>query len=212
MQPKSSETVDEFTSNDVLNYNLGWSRHRLPHFNGNDTYQFISYRLIDSLPGSILNKLTDNNKDENDSEYRKSLEQLMDNGYGSCILNIDECANTIIENWHYFDTKRYRLIAYVIMPNHVHLLIQLLAGEILSRVIHSWKSYTSHEIKKILRLLENDDLFNQGGIWQREYWDRFIRSEEHLYNIITYIHHNPVKAGLVKNAKDWPWSTKSRNV
>ena len=147
-------------------------------------------------------------KDESDLEYRKKIETHIDNGYGSCILEVDDCANIIISSWKFFDNDRYRLLAYVVMPNHVHVLIQVMENQELSKIIHSWKSYTSNQLKKVLALLGNNDLFPENGVWQREYWDRFIRSEEHYHNTIAYIHYNPVKAGLVKHSKDWPWSSK----
>jgi REP element-mobilizing transposase RayT len=79
------------------------------------------------------------------------------------------------------------------MPNHVHVALLLFRGRDLSRVAHSWKSYTGKEANEILG--------RRGSFWEREYWDRLVRSPEELRNVINYIVNNPVKAGL----KDWPW-------
>jgi len=86
------------------------------------------------------------------------------------------------------------------MPNHVHIVIQLLGDKPLSKIIWNWKSYTS---KAILKLHPEQD----SPVWMRDYWDRYIRNENHLAASIEYIHNNPVKAGLVENITDWPWSS-----
>ena len=51
------------------------------------------------------------------------------------------------------------------------------------------------------------DLLKRNSIWQKEYWDRFIRDHNHFIKAVEYIHQNPVKAGLVKNAEEWSWSS-----
>ena len=90
------------------------------------------------------------------------------------------------------------------MPNHVHILIRVFENQRLSQIVQRWKSYTA---KKILTALSAVGEITQAPIWQAEYWDRYIRNQNHLNAAINYIHQNPVKAGLVKNAEDWPWST-----
>jgi len=98
----------------------------------------------------------------------------------------------------HFDGKRYRLIAWCIMPNHVHGLIERedwpLAG-----IIHSWKSFTAHAANQILN--------RSGDFWFREYFDRFIRDERHFRNAVAYIEENPVKAGFVRLREMWRWSS-----
>ena len=85
------------------------------------------------------------------------------------------------------------------MPNHVHALIETREGFPLAEVMHSWKSFTSHQA--------NDLLKRSGEFWQREYLDRFVRNAEHYQKVVDYIEENPVKAGLVKLKTDWPWSS-----
>ena len=89
------------------------------------------------------------------------------------------------------------------MPNHVHILVKTYEDFPVSKIVHSWKSYSS---KMILNSLNNRASFKDNVVWQKEYWDRFIRNDEHYKKAIEYIHNNPVKAGLVRNAVDWPWS------
>ncbi|MFO7697077.1 MAG: transposase [Anaerolineae bacterium] len=88
------------------------------------------------------------------------------------------------------------------MPNHVHVLIETMDGWPLSRVLHSWKSYTAHQVNK--------HLGRQGSLWRREYHDRFVRDETHLGNAVLYVHNNPVKAGLVERPEDWRFSSARR--
>ncbi len=99
----------------------------------------------------------------------------------------------------HFDGKRYRLLAWCVMPNHVHALIETCEGHPLSQVVHSWKSYTA---KQINSLLERD-----GPVWHVDYFDRYIRDDLHLAAVIRYIEDNPVAAGLVERAEQWAFSS-----
>jgi putative transposase len=132
----------------------------------------------------------------------------LDRGYGSCILARPEVAEIVIENWLFFNQNRYDLISYVVMPTHVHLLVKVHEEYSLSKIIHSWKSYTSNKIQSALGAGWQPAV--PGEIWQTEYWDRFIRDENHFQKSIEYINNNPVKARLVASAKDWPWSSLHR--
>jgi len=69
----------------------------------------------------------------------------------------------------------------------------------LAAVVNGWKSFSARRINELLR--------RRGALWQREYWDRFIRDEQHYQRAVAYVHENPVKAGLVSRAEDWPWSS-----
>ena len=102
-----------------------------------------------------------------------------------------------------FDGERYRLIAWCIMPNHVHVLIEPKTS--LPKIVQSWKSYTG---RWAMALNAKLGLGVPGNAFRmRDYWDRYIRNERHLQSIIHYIHENPVKAGLCQTALDWPWSS-----
>ena len=87
---------------------------------------------------------------------------------------------------------------YVIMPNHVHVLIEVADGWSLSRILHGWRSFTANEANKILG--------RTGRFWMEEYFDRYIRDERHFLNVQSYIRMNPVKAGLVADPAAWPWT------
>jgi REP element-mobilizing transposase RayT len=99
----------------------------------------------------------------------------------------------------HFDGIRYKLSAWVVMPNHVHFLLTRAANEELSRILHSFKSYTSHEANKSLR--------RSGQFWFEEYFDRYIRDAKHFTATVRYIENNPVKAKLCARPEDWPFSS-----
>ena len=85
------------------------------------------------------------------------------------------------------------------MPNHVHTLIAPVEGMSLSEIMYDWKSYTTHAINKALN--------RKGKLWMMEYFDRYIRDDNHFQKVVNYIHNNPAKAGLVADPADWRWSS-----
>ena len=93
----------------------------------------------------------------------------------------------------FLNGKRIRLLAWCVMPNHVHLVFRILPGQRLSTVMHSLKSFTANKANKLLG--------RSGQFWQREYYDRMVRDAEELERAIRYVLNNPEKAGLV----EWPW-------
>jgi len=84
------------------------------------------------------------------------------------------------------------------MPNHVHVLIETFDGHPIRNIVHSWKSFTAKEANKLLG--------RTGAFWMEDYHDRFIRNEEHFQRALAYIRNNPVKAGLVQSADQWPFT------
>lgn len=180
------------------------SRGYVPHIE-NMSLQVITYRLYDSLPANVVDEmkiqLAIKEKTESDknklAELRKTIDRYEDAGYGQCFLKDARVADVVQENMLHFDEKRYKLICWCIMPNHVHVLIGVKDGYTLSEIMHGWRSYTAHECNRILN--------RSGDFWMNEYFDRYIRNQEHLSNVINYIAQNPVKAGLVKPPEDWPY-------
>lgn len=180
----------------------GWhSRGYLPHFDQPELVQSITFRLADALPATIIESLyqEEQNKTITDAEKRQRLENYLDTGYGSCHLRDPRIAGLTKNAFLHFDGERYHLLAWVIMPNHVHVLIEIYDGYPLDKVVQSWKSFIAHQSNKILS--------REGPFWFPDYFDRFIRDDRHLTNVINYIHQNPVKAGLVETAVDWPFSS-----
>jgi putative DNA methylase len=179
------------------------SRGYLPHYEAAEQAQMITYRLHDSLPQAALLKFAEEmekvSPGKRETERRRCIEEYLDKGAGSCFLSNKSVAQTIEQNLLYFDRKRYILHAWVIMPNHVHILLTPGQDATLSCIIHSWKSYTAKRANSILG--------RQTAFWQREYFDRRIRNENHFIDAITYIHNNPVKAGLCESPAEWQFSS-----
>ncbi|PCJ51402.1 MAG: hypothetical protein COA79_26400 [Planctomycetota bacterium] len=167
----------------------------------------ITYRLDDALPKETLNRFF--SKNESNLKIRSAIETHLDNNHGSCILKIPIIANMVIGNWQHFDNQTYDLVAYVVMPNHVHILIKVYKNISLKSIVHSWKSYTSNQFKICLN--QTDVQIPIIPHWQKDYWDRYIRDEDHLVSAINYIHSNPTKVGLCTKDEDWPYSSKFTN-
>lgn len=182
----------------------GWhSRGYLPHFDGGELAQTVTFRLFDSMPQDVLEtwraELAHLPQNEADREQRKRIDAYLDRGYGSCYLREDRLAELVQNALLHFDGERYALHAWVVMPNHVHVLFTPKSGYEVSAIAHSWKSFTAHKCNKVL---------NRGGeFWQREPFDRYIRDEKHYANASSYIENNPVKAGLCERPEDWRWSS-----
>jgi 1-hydroxy-2-methyl-2-(E)-butenyl 4-diphosphate synthase len=192
----------------------------LPHWRLNSGTYAITFRLADSLPKvviehyreardlilkkiEILSKL-DSSRSQIDqlTSLREELRQTelltieiaLNQGHGSCLLKDDQNAKLVADTLHHFNGTRYDLLAWCIMPNHVHVLVKLAQNEELEKILHSWKSFTSHEINK-----RNG---TTGSIWQKESYDHLIRDGEDFKNQIDYVLTNPVKAGFI----DWQWT------
>jgi len=185
--------------------------HNLPHWTKRGATYAVTFRLADSLPPHVLHTWRQEREDiiqqageqgcpltahEERELYRlhaKRIETFLDSGRGACHLAKSEIASLVQEALRYFDGRRYDLIAWCIMPNHVHVIVRPFEGYDLAGIMHSWKSFTA---KQANRLLEATEAF-----WQEEYYDHLIRDEEDFRNQINYVLENPDKAGL----QDWPW-------
>jgi len=130
---------------------------------------------------------------------RQFLEDYEDAGHGACFLKIPEVAKIVADNLLHFDGKRYRLLEWCIMPNHVHILIEQFGEHRLQDILDSWKSYTATKANAFLK--------RKGEFWMRGYRDRYVRDAKHLASVRAYIRMNPVKAGLVKTPESWRWSS-----
>jgi REP element-mobilizing transposase RayT len=172
----------------------GWhSRGYLPHFDSPETVQFVTFRLGDSLPSAVSEAL----RHREDEVHRADRE--LDLGLGACWLNRPEIASLVESAILHFDGRRYRILAWCLMPNHVHVLFEVMDGRSLSDIVGNWKSFTAHRA--------NARLGRTGRFWHADYFDRFMRNDEHLSQTIEYVEQNPVKAGLVARASDWTGSS-----
>jgi putative transposase len=183
------------------------SRGYIPHFDQACLIQSITFRLYDAVPEALVEQwkreLAWVSKipatDPRQVALKKRIEAYEDKGYGVCGLRRADIASTAEQALLHFDGKRYRVIAWCIMPNHVHVVFETLEGYPVSEIVQSWKSYVAHEANRILH--------RSGKFWFREYHDRYIRNAEHLANAVEYVENNPVKAGLVGSKEEWRWSS-----
>jgi putative DNA methylase len=172
------------------------SRGYLPHFEGGEKAQFITIRLNDSLPQNVLRRWQKELEDEENPKalLRERIETFLDQGYGKCHLRKPDVASMMQDSLLFGDSKTYRLLSWVVMPNHVHFLIMPIFPNTLSEILHSIKSYTAKEANKLLN--------RTGTFWQIEYFDRYIRDDEHYQNTFNYIQMNPVKAKLCQDPRN----------
>ena len=172
----------------------GWhSRGYLPHFDSAETIQFVTFRLVDSLPRAIAESLA-----QQPDSLGKTNDSL-DSGFGACWLKEPIVAGLVENAMLHFDGQRYRLLAWCIMPNHVHVVVEPIDGNRLGAIVQTWKSFTAKQA--------NSALGRGGPFWHKDYFDRFIRDEGYFRRTVDYVENNPVKAGLVSTVSAWPWSS-----
>ena len=177
----------------------GWyTRGYLPHYDKPGTLQMVTFRLADAMPAARRHEWEALIKIEDDREQRTKLEAYLDLGHGQCVLKNPRAAVAVEEVLLRFDGQRYRLAAWVVMPNHVHVLVELWTMPI-AQLLKAWKGASAHAVNLVLG--------SSGTLWQREYWDRYIRDEAHFGKARRYIESNPVKAGLSRAAAEWPFSS-----
>ncbi|MEI8386484.1 MAG: class I tRNA ligase family protein [Verrucomicrobiota bacterium] len=175
----------------------------LPHWEQDSKYYFVTWRLADSIPADVMKgwnleadawltnrrqPLSAEEQEEFHSLFSNRIEEALDAGGGSCLLNDPDVASLVESALKHFDGDRYDLSAFVVMPNHVHVLFHLKDGQDLAKTLHSWKSFSAHEINKALN--------RQETVWQEEYFDRLVLDGGHFAKLVEYIVNNPQRAGL----------------
>lgn len=194
-----------------------WDRGYVPHIESHLLKQHVCFRLADSLPAHVVEdmwvELQGTPPSLKSAEMEKRVMAYLDAGHGSCVLREPELASLVQDAFIRFHGVRYTLHAWCVMPNHVHVLFQPLDGWTMSKIIATWKSYTGRRIsewrKQAMLVTGRPTVSVAGGpgVWQREYFDRYIRDEAHHANTVSYIHDNPVKADLVVSAGEWRYSS-----
>jgi REP element-mobilizing transposase RayT len=184
-----------------------YSRGYLPHLDQSGLYQSITFRLHDSVPEQVIQQWKEELHWRADLPadaapviaLRRRIVLYEDAGHGVCWLRDKRIATLVQNTLLHFDGQRYRLIAWCIMPNHVHVLIEMFPNHPLDEVLHSWKSFTAQKANRLLA--------RNGPFWARDYYDRYIRDDAHFAQTVTYIEQNPVKAGFIKSAEAWKFSS-----
>jgi REP element-mobilizing transposase RayT len=182
----------------------GWySRDYLPHFDRPGLVQGVTMRLHDSMPQSLLDRWAEELQhlppNQREAEHYKRLAAYLDSGRGACWLRDARLAGILENTLLHFDDERYRLLAWVIMPNHTHLLVETLPEWPVEKLVQSWKSWSAKR--------SNEVLGRSGPFWFRDYHDRYIRDGDHFASAKRYIEENPVKAHLCPTPTDWRWSS-----
>ena len=194
-------------------------RGKLPHLKKEGAVYFVTFRLADSLPAHEVARLKHEREvilgharaarrpltwhDEQQllAWYCDKVEALLHVGHGACWLSKPEVADLVAGALNHFDSQRYELRAWVVMPNHVHTVVWPMPGHTLSEILHSWKSFTSSQA--------NRRLHRSGEFWQTESFDHWIRDDEEQARLVAYVENNPVKAGFCSCPEDWKWSSAS---
>ena len=179
----------------------GWrSRGYLPHYDASDTIQHIVFRLADSLPAGLAEAL----RARRPAERIGLADAALDAGVGAGQLRDPRIAGIVEGALLHFDTARYQLLAWCVMPSHVHALIAQQEGWPLGEVVHAWKSFTAHQANRALG--------SGGAFWAPDDFDRMSRDERQAETAALYIEANPVKAGLCPTPRAWPWSSARRRA
>ncbi len=182
---------------------LDRTRRNLPHWQQEGATYFVTFRLADAVPAEVARRWREELQKwrhfhpepwntEIAAEYRtrfiKAREEWLDEGHGSCLLRQPGAAEAVAETLRHFDGQRYHLDAFVVMPNHVHALVQPLPGHSLPQILRSWKSFTARQLNRMLS--------RAGAVWMQETFDRIVRDWETLVRYRTYIGRNSKKARL----------------
>jgi len=181
----------------------------LPHWTRAGSVYFVTFRLADSLPATVLEEWT-LERDLIESRvvggkaspaelarlrelHAERVQTFLDAGHGECLLRRSEVAEVVAAALCHFDRQRYDLLAWTLMPNHVHAVVAPRPCHQLPDILHSWKSFTGTTV--------NRQLGRAGALWQVEYHDHLIRDADDLRRCMKYTWDNADRAGMA----DWPW-------
>jgi REP element-mobilizing transposase RayT len=170
-------------------------RKRLPHWHAQHAIYCVTFNLLDAIPRHvraeireqaeaqlrIIGNATLSEKHAIEQWVHAKLGESLDDSHGSCFMRDERVAQIVADALKHFDGTRYELLAWCVMPNHVHVVLTL--QDKLDRVIHSWKSFTSKAANRVLN--------REGQFWQDDYYDRSIRDSRELRETIEYVLNNP---------------------
>ena len=182
----------------------------LPHATRSGGVYAVTFRLADSLPQAAIDRMLDEREavkrqwlltqssansrvGELANVMANATDKYLDEGLGECVLRDPAAAKIVADALAHFDGDRYSLIAWCVMPNHVHLVLQPLEGCELSKVLHGLKSWTAHEINRVLG--------RSGELWQAESYDHLVRDADDLRHQTEYAFENAQRVGW----ENWQW-------
>jgi putative transposase len=187
----------------------------LPHWEQENAYYFLTFRTADSLPAGVhaewladrhrwlrshgidpaaedcsarVEHLPDAQRWEFASRFGRFWQRQLDACHGECQLREPTLRRMVAQSVLFFEGQRYSLVAFVIMPNHVHVLAGVNGRGALRDNCRSWKHFSATRI--------NRELGRAGRVWQSESYDHLVRTPESLARFRDYIIANPRKAAL----------------
>jgi putative transposase len=210
------------------------TRRNLPHWYVRGAAHFVTFRLAGTLPREVVARLQQRKADLlqarqpaglTTAQFRERAHKQLFAAYDES-LDADQSVRWLADpriaalvrgSLYHLHAQKYGLLAYCIMPNHVHVLfvpfdmprspVEVEAAEDvgeradgespLSSIMHSLKGYTAHEANRLLG--------RSGSFWQHESYDHWVRDEDELERIVAYINANPVRAKLATQSHDWYW-------
>ena len=179
---------------------------RLPHWDQPGATYFLTFRLADSLPQGLFSQWAGEREawlkwnpepwsPAQEREYHErfsgAIERWLDEGHGECLLRRAGVRAAVQAVFVKFDRDRYWHHAWVLMPNHAHLLFSMKEGTALPVLLKAWKGASSRAAGRVLGRRMSDEAF-----WQKDYFDRLVRDREHFWNCARYILRNAAKARL----------------
>ena len=196
----------------LLAHTTRFKRGKLPHWEVALGRYFITVRLADSLPRATVLRLQEIHRclaaiEPQSSrfvalqrQYFLTMEKFLDAGIGGCVLSDARLATAVVEELVALADWQVETPHYTIMPNHLHALIVPREDCVhtLADIMKRIKGRTGHRIRHALG--------GSGPIWQREWFDRWMRSESEWDRVVEYIRQNPVKARLVQAWQDHAWT------
>ena len=193
-----SRKIQPVSREDKIKGFRGWhERGYLPHRDAPGLIQFVTFRLADSFPAERREEWERLFASEDQTERRHQLQAYLDLGYGACHLRDPRIAELTVATLKHFDGERYKLIAWCVMPNHVHVLFET-TNTAMSGIISSWKRFIGTRA--------NQWLGRTGAFWQEDYWDTYMRDADDSDATAFYIEDNPRKAVL----ENWPWRSATK--
>lgn len=208
-----------------------YHRRHLPHYYHSNAVYFVTFCLTGLLPRARVLEFTeerlhlqrklqrdversskDSSSSGDDKRHLRWLVRVLEKNE-NCVRWLADLriADLVADAMTYRDERDYALVAYCVMPTHVHLVfgvgehgmfehvgqIHNLSNKPVWKIMHSLKRHTAREANRILG--------RRGAFWQDESYDRVLRDADEMQRTIEYVLNNPVKAGFVKNWRDWKW-------
>ena len=187
----------------------------MPHWRQEGATYFVTFRQIDSIPAAVWEQMKLEASAWNErveaaiqqhgvipatlscewEAFQRGqwiqAERTADECHGSCVLRDAVVRQIMSDALAFFEVQRHFMHAFVVMPNHVHLIVTPMPGWSLDKLTQSWKGFT---VRKI-----NGYLGRAGALWQQKSFDRIARDPAHFERIVRYIANNPTKARMGVN-------------